>query len=204
MNEFAGKSWGDLEVIEHQGSGHLMFTDELRQFSKTGEIKRTKVRVRAARPHELIVARGQTRLLFRDSFKGLDEDRDRDTFAELEQLVILSMAIRTYEPPHAQLAEPLELGQKYDEGCLRAILGRITALRNMLDPRASDLSDDETWDVIHNVARGSTILPLTGIAGHAQPSFLHFMADQAMRSPMGLAWLQSRGISTPGRSESKI
>lgn len=197
IEELGGKCWSELEIIEHPTTGHLMFPDVLRQRGTDGKIRETKVRVRICRDLELASARGETRVLFK-SIQSLDEDRDHDVFRELEQLVILSYAIRTYDAPHAQFARADELGSRYDSGCLEDILGRITALRRMLDPRLSNLSTDQLFEVIHRVARGSTILPLTGIAGFEQPSCIHFMACRAMESPTAQSWLQSRGILTPG------
>jgi hypothetical protein len=199
IKEFEGKSFAELEIIEHPESGHLMFPDVLRSRGKKGELVETPVRVRICRTPELIELRGQTRILFRN-FKGLEEERDQDVFRELEQLTILSRSIRTFKAPYPQMAEPIELGSTYDSGCLEDILGRITALRQMLDPRASELTEGELWELIHSVAARSTILPLTGIAGFEQPSCLHFMARHAMCSPTGLSWLQSRGILTAGSS----
>lgn len=195
--ELGGRSWEELEVIEHS-SGPLMFKDAIRKRGKNGTVETVPVRVQVLRVDKIAQARVDCRRLFAEL--GLDAEKDTDLFSEIEQVCMLALAIRDIDPPHAQAYTTRELIEGFDEASLQDVAGRIQALRQAVDVRESRLTEDEIWQKIAAVARVGHLLPLTDIAGHEQPSCIVFMASQAMRSPKGLAWLQSAGISTPERS----
>jgi hypothetical protein len=198
--ELGGRTWEELEIVEHS-DGHLLFSDAIRRRSKGGSVEMVPVRVKILRVEQIAQARSRCRRWFADL--GLDEDRDKDLFDELEQVCVLAIAIRDPEPPYAQRYQPEDLARDFDEASLQDVLGRIQALRQVVDVRASKLTEDEVWRKIHAVARAGHLLPLTDIAGPEQPSCIVFMAEQAMNSPRGQSWLQSAATLMPGRSESE-
>jgi hypothetical protein len=193
--QLGGRTWNELEVLDHTEDGCLLFKDQLRKRTKTGSVEVVDVRVRILRPMHLAKARVACRALCKRL--ELDVDKDTDLFDELESICQLALAIRTAEAPYGQLADPDELMAKYDEASLKDILGRIKELGNMLDVRESELTEEQLWSKIFAVSRAGHLLPLTDIAGHELPSCIAFMAFQAMKSPKGLAYVQLLGNSMP-------
>ena len=189
-----GRTFAELEVARHE-SGRLMFAGELRRVDENGVVRGQKIRICVPTPADQIEARVRARALFR-SKKDLDPERDKDLFDELEQICLLSVAVRTYEPPHSQFAAPEELAQ-YDEGSLRDLLERINALKSALDPRVDALDDGAFWELVVQVAESGTLYPLAGIDGRVQRSSLVRMAREALASPTGRSFAQSRASSTP-------
>lgn len=198
--ELGNRTWEELEVVTHN-DGHLLFKDQIRKRNSKGKFEALDVRVRIVRTLQIAEARAEAREWF--TRLKLDPDRDKDTFDALEQICILSHSIREFKAPYAQLATTEDLARDYDEASLQDVSARIQALRLLMDPRKDSLSRDEIWTTIQQVAERGHLLPLADIVGHEQPSCIVFMASQAMRSPMGLAWLQSQGISTPEQSPEK-
>jgi hypothetical protein len=192
--ELGNRTWEELEVVNHK-DGHLLFKDFLRKKMPSGKFGLIEVRVRIERMLGIARARVENRAFC--TALGLSEDRDRDVFAEFEQVHVLAHAIRAKEAPYPQYATAQELVEQYDEASLQDILGRIEELRVRLDPRVNLETPDDVWTMVQRVAKAGHLAPLTDIAGHEQPSFVVFMASQAMNSPMGVAWLRSLGSSTP-------
>ena len=191
--EMGGKTWDELEVTEHE-SGRLMFPAELRRRKASGQVESIKVRVCVPNTADKVAARALARAWFA-SIRGLDPERDQDHFAQMEQVCVIAQAVRTFAAPHSQHATHEELAN-YEEASLLDIREKITLFENLLDPR-ENVTDEETfWRKTFAVARGSTILPLTDIAGRAQPSYVVRMAKEACHSPTGKRFAQSFGIST--------
>ena len=197
IKELGNRTWEELEVVNHN-DGHLLFRDQIRKRTSSGALEAVDVRVRIPRKLQLIESRVACRAWAKQL--GIDEDRDKDQFDELEQLCILEHSIRCAEKPYAQFCTKEELATQYDEASLLDLSGRIQALRTVIDPRQQEMTAEDIWHITHRVAMRGHLGPLTDIAGHEQPSCIVFMASQALRSPMGVAWLQSHGISTPERS----
>jgi hypothetical protein len=198
--ELGNRTWEELEVARHD-DGRLMFRDQIRFRETDGSVKAIDVRASVPRPWQLGKARVECRKLF--ALLGLDEDRDKDQFNELEQVCILAESIRTFEPKHAQYTDAEDLIRNYDETSLQDVLGRMVAMRQLLEVRDVALTEEEAWAKVAAVASRGHLLPLTDIAGYAQPSLVLFMARQAMKSPTGRAWRQSHGSSTPEPSPEK-
>jgi uncharacterized protein YutE (UPF0331/DUF86 family) len=195
--ELGNRTWEELEVVTHD-DGHLLFKDFLRRKKKDGTFEMVEVRVRIVRMKEIAQARAEARSWLAEL--KLDEEKDRDIFDELEQVCILSHAIRDKEKPWPQHQDFRNLVSMYDEASLQDILGRIEELKTRLDPRVSLDTPDDVWTMVQRVAKAGHLAPLTDIAGHEQTSFVVFMASQAMKSPTGAAWLLARENSTPERS----
>ena len=195
---FGGRTWEELEVLEHE-AGQLMFPAELRRRDTKGTVVKTKVRVRVPSPQDHFAARAQARKWAKTI--ELDPVADQDMFEQLEQLALLSRAIRTGDPPYGQFATAEELGA-YDESSLRDIQEQISGFKAMLDPGDSLQTEEQVWRAIITVAREATIAPVLAFAGRDQPSLVVRMALEACRSPTAQSWLRSFGTSTPESSAS--
>jgi hypothetical protein len=198
IESLGGRKWSELEVLEHDG-GQLMFPAELRRRDKTGTTKVTPVRVRVPNPDDIFKARVEARKECKN--RELDEKEDRDLFRQIEQLTLLSFAIRTAAAPHSQFTKLDDL-VTYDEGCLRDIQEQINRRKDELDPRDSVTSEEDCWKAIVETARRMDTSPLADIAGRDQHALVVRMAQEACRSPTGLSWLRSFGISIPVSSPS--
>jgi len=195
--ELGGATWAELEVVRH-GSGRLLFPDKLRRRNERGEVIEIPVRVWVPNAGDHVEARLAARVWFA-SKKGLDPDRDKDLFDEMEQICLLARAIRTAAEPHPQFATHDELCD-YDEHSLHDIQERVNVYKELVDPRVQVVDDATFWSTVAAVARRSTLLPLTGIAGRAQSSFLLRLAREALRSPTAPSSARSSESSTPAPS----
>lgn len=194
MSHPIDQTWEELEGVRHE-SGRLMFKAELRRRTETGKLEVQPVRVWVPVPNDHVAARSQARLWFRAT-QGLDPERDKDIFSEMESVCLLARAIRSPKPPHEQLLSHEELGE-YDEGALKEIQERINAIKAMLDPREPVVSEEQFWVVLTDIARSGTLLPLAGIVGHEHPSFIVRMAWEACRSPTAPSFARSLVTLTP-------
>lgn len=196
IEALGGRTWDELEVLEHE-AGQLMFPAVVRRRKPNGEVREDKVRVRAPSPEDHFLARVDARKWIKKL--ELDAVADKDVFDQLEQLCLLSRAIRAFDAPHSQFATPDEFA-KYDETCLHDIQEQINAFKGELDPRAPVQTEEELWRTIIAVAREANLGPLVDIAGRDQGPCVVRMALEACRSPTGQSWLQSFGISIPALS----
>jgi hypothetical protein len=197
VEAFGGRTWDELEVLEHD-AGQLMFPAVLRRRDPKGAVVQTKVRVRVPSPEDTFRARAAAR-----KWAGeleLDPKEDVDLFKQLEQLCLLARSVRTFDS-HAQFAEPAELG-KYDESCLHDLQEQIAAFKEQLDPRDSVETEEQVWRKAVEIQKAANIGPLVDTAGRDQQPFVLRMVEEALRSPTGLSWLRSFGISIPEPSPS--
>jgi hypothetical protein len=171
--QLIGKSWGELEVLEH--AGYLLFPDSIYKRGKSGKFDEVKVSLRLPRQHELRRARVMARdLAIKD---GLDLERDRDLFGDLETVCILSMAIRNSTPPHEPMVpDPLELEKLYDRACLMQIWAKIDALHQLVDPAPHKISEEEMFALVAAIAKDRSISPLAVYAADLQAHFVIYMA----------------------------
>jgi hypothetical protein len=195
--ELGGKTWDELEVREHE-SGRLMFPDKLRKRSPKGALVETPVQVCIPQPADHFRSRVEARAWF-GRLEGLDPDRDKDLFDELEQICLLARSIRTFEAPYAQLLTGEELAA-YDEATLHDIQERINVYKTLQDPRDSVQTEADFWRLVVAVARSASLLPLVDIAAGEQAGSIVRMAKELCRSPRARPWLQSFGISIPEES----
>ena len=190
--------WSELET-ERGAAGHVVVSDKLREFDPHKKaFVDTPIKVRVPRPHDLLQARVDAKACFLQW--KLDTERDSDIFEETEQLCLLAKCIRDHAT-EAQLCDVEELPKRFDEGTLQDLLGRIRVYRDMLDPRERLTTEDDVFRKIVEVARKGHCLPLAGIAGFEQPSFIVTMAELAVTSPTVLAWSRSSETSTPAPSK---
>jgi hypothetical protein len=196
--ELGGRKWAELEVLEH-ANGQLMFPAELRRRTPSGEVRTVKVRFRVPSPDDIWKARVEARDVCEK--RKIDETKDKDLFDQVEQLVLLSFAIRADEHQHPQFAKFDDLSA-YDEGCLLDIQEQINRRKAELDPRDSITTEEQFWRACIATVKEMDTGPLADIAGRDQNAFVVRMALEACRSPTGLSWLRSLGISIPESSQS--
>lgn len=194
IDELGGKTWDELEVRRHD-NGRLMFPGELRRRDEKGAVVVKRVRVCVPAPEDHVAARVEAIAWFSKQ-KGLDRERDKDLFDEMEQVCLLARAIREGDPPHAQALDHTELAA-WDEASIQDIQERINIFKLLVDPREGELDDEQFWRSLLAVGRGATIGPLVDMSGPVQLSFILRMAKVALTSPEALSWLRSSETSTP-------
>lgn len=197
--ELGGATWAELEVKQHE-DGSLLFPSELRRRDTTGKLVVRKVRVRAPRPGDHLNVRVEAVAWF--ARLKLDRDRDKDIFEQLEQLVLLARAIRSFEPPHEQFCAADQLAD-WDEASLKDIQERINLFKLALEPEDGELEDEQFWRTTLAVGRSADIGPLVGIAGRGLLSFVLRTAKEALLSPNAKPWLRLSETSTPEPSQPK-
>lgn len=201
LAELRKASWEELEVVQHE-TGRLMFPAELRRRKADGTVEAVPVRVWVPVTGDYVEARKTARLWFA-KLQGLDAERDKALFEEMDGVCVLARAIRNPQAPYAQFAQYDELAEKYDQSSLRDIQERIKVFESLVDPRMSIPDEDTMWRVIAEVARKGTLLPLADIVGHEQPSLVLRMALEACRSTTAPSFVRSIVTSTPDSSPSR-
>jgi hypothetical protein len=191
VEQLLGKSWGELEVLEHYG--YLLFPDSIYKRKKDGTFDEIKVCLRVPRQHELRKARVEARRIAMED--GLDLDRDKDLFNDLETICILSMAIRNRATPHeSMIPEPRELERDYDRACLMQIWAKLDALHQVVDPAPHKISEEEMFALIAAIAKDRSISPLAVYAADSQANFVIFTAS------LLASFLVSKSSSEPSDS----
>lgn len=193
MTGIEGKTWEEIEVIEH--GDRLLFPDSIRRRSKSGAVEEIKIAVRVPRKDERRAARLEAREWAKKS--GVDPEKDPGLFEDLDTLCILARAIREAAPPYEQHQKAEWLESHYDDGSLAQIWDRLQVYESMIDPRVDAPTEEKFWQCVLGIGRARNVLPLTEFAPRAQHSLILSMADQALLSPTLKSWLESRASSTP-------
>lgn len=194
MTDQPDPTFQNTEILEH-ANGRLMFPATLDKRNAKGQVVQTKVRVRIPNPSDLGVAHIRAVEWFAKQ-KALNRKDDAELFATVEQLEIIAISIRTYEPEHGQFLDREELAQ-WDDASIQAIQERINIFKLMVDPRESDITDDQIIETARRITRAGHPGPLGDMAGPAQLSYFMRTASLALNSPQGLCYMQSLGTSTP-------
>lgn len=169
------KDWGELKALEH--AERLLFPETLLKLKKDGTFEEIPICLRVPREPELRKARIDARKWATD--EGLDPELDPDLFDNLETLCTLSVAIRNATDPHEPWEpDPKRLERCYDKPSLEALWAKIDAYRSVIDPRVSELDENDTLTLIAAVASSRNVVPLAGLGGSAQNSFVVSMAIQ--------------------------
>ena len=185
-DQLLGKSWDDLEVLEH--AGHLLFPAEVYRRVRGGEFEPIKVRLRVPRGTDLRKARVKAREWALE--EGLDLQADRDLVDDLEIMCTLARAIRNATPPHEPwVADPRELDKDYDRRSLMQVWGKLDSLVHVLDPAPNTISGDEMVALLGAIVRENSIVPLAVYGPESQAGFIVTMAGQL------LSLLQSKSSS---------
>jgi hypothetical protein len=187
------KSWAELEALEFQG--RLLFPGELRRYKADGSLFSVAVKLRVPRAGDLRKARVIARDLA--ARVKLDLDRDKDMVEGLENLVILQEAIRnTTEPYEPYVADPLELERSWDADSLAEVWTRLDALRAQIDPAPADMSQEQTFAVLAQIAAEQSITPLVAFGPGTRARFIISMATMLLSSLASRSSLASSDSST--------
>ena len=192
VDQLLGKDWGELEL--HEFNGRLHFPGEIHRIKKDGSFEKVKVLLVVPRQHELRKARVQARQLAVE--EGLDLDRDKDMFDDLEMVCLLSISIRNYKPMDSGFCEPFELDpkhleEKFDRGSLEEVWSKLNRLSLRLDPRPETMTKDETLAMLCAIAKARDISPLLAFGPGAQDSYIVTMGD------LLLSYLDQKSSSEP-------
>lgn len=195
IEALGGRTIRELETQEVEG--RVLYAEKLRYRDKHGVVKEVPVWLRVPRPLEYAQARELTAKLFAQ--RGLSRQFDSDLFVELEQVAILSFALR--DEQGAQFATFDELPHKYEATSLAELVQKLEELRKNADPRplASPRNEEELFGFIAAVAKEQSLYPLAAIASDAQSAWLLSMAKVAFDSPTVQSWLRSTESSKQAR-----
>jgi len=193
------QSWEDLEVLEH--NDRLLFPSKIYKRNKDGSIKGIDVLLQAPREADFRKAR----VLARNAClkEKLDLDRDKNLIEQYETTCLLHLCIRNPSSPYEPLAyNPEELEQQYEMTSLESAYDKICRVRDLSDPRPSELSEMDCWTLVTAIATARNALPLTAYAPDSQSIFMLFMVDQLFNSPAYRSFLESQEVSMQEQSPS--
>lgn len=193
-----------LGVVEDERGLYLPTT--LRRRGRTGRAE-TQEEVLLAMPSTMqrFAARRMARAFFVEEL-GLDEEKDRSQFSDVENYAILTFAVR--DPKTRGQLEPdiRSLVERFSDRALAEAWARLNVWVDMMDPRFGDLKAEELWQVVAAVSRGN-LLPLVRMPTYAQTTCIALMAAEALASPNAPSWLHSPATSgsgsSPGNSSSE-
>jgi hypothetical protein len=193
-----GKTPEELDAIEF--SGRTLFKDHIRRIKKDGTHEDVPILVRCPRPVEIMAGRLEAITLFKK--QGLDREKDNDLFDQLDTLAVLSKAIRDPKPPHDQF-QTLEFlishkpGEGFDIESLMDVWTRLETYRRLLDPRITEVSEDDAIRAALAIERVRNVSPLAAIAGHELDGCIVTMACMLVTSLRQLQSAQSSVTSRP-------
>jgi hypothetical protein len=198
--KLAGKRWGELEVLEHQG--RLFFEHAIRRRLKDGKTESVKIRLRVLRKPERREA-----LLEAERWAaeiGIDpaKEHHKPLVDEMDQLCILARAIREHAPPHDQLAFAKDLERQYDDRSLQELWAKYQLCEDQTDPRDENLGEEEFWSVIAALVKARSLAPLAECASRAQNNCIVRMAELSLISPAFRSWFTQYESSTQEPSAS--
>lgn len=179
INLVLNKNWDELEAVEY--AGYLLFPDEILKRKKDGTFERVPVMVRVPREHEMRKSRIDARNWAKE--EGLDPELDPDLFDNMDSMCTLAQAIRSTSPPHEPFEpDPKRLERVYDRPSLDALWAKIQGYREVLDPRPSSLTEEQTMAIIGAVAKARNTVPLAALGGRSQTSLVVTMASRLTSS----------------------
>jgi hypothetical protein len=176
-----GLDWAQLEVVEH--AGYLLFPDKIYKAQKSGKFKSEDVMLRVPRWNEQRQARVKARELA--AREGIDEEKDRDLFENLENMCIMAVAIRSPTEPYEPFISDVQGGalaleKTYDGPGLTQIWEKIDKLNDLINPAPEAITKAEMVALLAAISEARNILPLVAYAPGAQAFFIVTMADLLM------------------------
>lgn len=131
-----------------------------------------------------------------------DTGQDRDLVKELESFEELAYAIRDTTAHHDQMFKDGQvLWQAVrHQGALHQLYLEFDHWTQINDPRFGDKSAEALWETAASCHREGSLLPLAGIDGRAQSSFIMLMVVAALSSPMAPSGLRSRSTTRSRRA----
>lgn len=187
----------ELGVEEDQGKLYLPV--ELRQRAADGSATVISPAVMCLPTNrQRIRARTESRALGQKL--GLDLDRDRDHYDQLENYALLAFCLRDPKTK-GQLEPTLEgLLDRFLDTTLNQMWTTLNAWCDLLDPRYGELTTEQLWRVIAAVAVGGATIPLGAMPTFEHHTCIVLMAREALRSPNAPSWLASLPTSASASS----
>lgn len=170
--QLSGKTWDELEVLEH--AGYLLFPETLLKRKKDGSYEPTPILLRIPRPHEMRAIRVQVRK--QAEKEGIDPRLDADLFSDMETFAQLAEAIRNVTEPHERWKTSAELERNYDKSCLVQMWRKVDALVHVVDPAPDTISPAEMMAVMAQIVSEKHLGPLALYGQGAQTSLVCTMA----------------------------
>lgn len=173
-SQIMSKEWSALEVFEW--SDRLYFpTKVFKRDAKTGKFVGVDYALRVPRGDDFRRARLEAIKIFKD--EGLDREKDRDLFDDLESLCILWLSVREKDEPHEQIAmDARDLEKRYDRGSLEQVNFVLNQLKRTLDPRVSGMEAGELEALTAAIVARQSIVPLAAFDDATQVTFVITMA----------------------------
>jgi hypothetical protein len=131
---------------------------------------------------------------------GLDLDRDKAQFDEIENYALLAFCLRDPETRGQLVPNAETLLDEYTDSALAEVWAQLNQWCELQDPRYGDLTTEQLWRVIAAVAVGGTALPLSAMPGFEQATCIVLMARAALHSPSAPSWLASPSTSAAASS----
>jgi hypothetical protein len=170
--EMSVKKWDELEALEHDGK--TLFPDVLHE-RKGREFSQVRVAFLVPKQPELRKARRQAREIFAE--EGLDEEKDRAQFSDLEDACILWLALRSPTAPYEPFeVDPRALEARFDRDVLKLAWAKLEGYRRVLDPRPAAITREQVIAAVAAIAKRRDISPLHVFDGPAQNACVVFMA----------------------------
>jgi hypothetical protein len=201
------KSWAELEVVER--GERLLFPEKLWKRVKDGRFQVTPIMVQVPRLDEMRTARAMAHRIA--AADGIDPKRDPIEFENIENVCIMSWAVRDATSPYSfmfaaskDLPDPRMLEKKFDEGSLAHLWARLKPYKDLLNPQLSKLTRADFMAVIAAVAERRDIAPLHAIDGPAQNSCIVTMACllHSLMTRLSLSLSSETSMLEPSGSES--
>jgi hypothetical protein len=171
--------WEDLKTLEH--NEYLLFPETLHRRNSEGKWEEKTVMLRVPRDSDLRKSRIEARAWA--AKEKLDEDKDKDLFANMENMCILARCIRNDSSPYEPwVPNPKELEARYDKVCLQNMWEKLERLNDVLNPAPNQLSNGEIVALIVAIAKARHLGPLVVYGPGAQTSFVVSMADLLLNS----------------------
>lgn len=190
--QIANTPWDELETFEAHDYVHFPEVLLRRRGGKEG-FEAIKVALRIPKPAEKRKARALSRAAALAD--NLDLEKDADLVDDLENMHLLSMAIRNRTKPYeAMVPDPLELERLYDQRSLAQLWTKLNSITDIVDPRPNDLSREEVLHVIAQIAKTQQIYPLHVLGPQSQISCIATMAA------LSVTYLASKSSSEPSDS----
>lgn len=186
----ASMSWENLEAIEFEGDGSVLFPDVLSKRNSKGQIITEPIMLRVPRNPDLRWARAKAREIF--AADGLNPEENASLFDDCELVCTLSRCIRNTTPPHEPWEpDPLRLERYYDRNSLRQLWGKVNEISVLVNPQESELDEQTMLAIIAAIAEARNLLPLHVCASQSRENLVIFMADRLM------SLMESRSSSEP-------
>lgn len=172
--ELAGKTWEELEAVEHEG--RLYFPEVIyRRVGKKFEAE--PVRLLVLREHEVRRAKRMARKWAAD--EKLDPALDPQLFDNMVCWCELALSIRNTTFPYESLhPDPAYLEANYDKRPLVQVYAKIDAYARLLDPRPEEIDAEQMVALVAALAKEQTIRPLVAFDGVSQTSCILYMARE--------------------------